>query len=172
MNRHQSRANSNSKLRRTSNSPGAQASTGGAVPGVAGLLQAGLKHHQAGRLAEAEGCYRRVLAAQPDHADALHLLGVLYHQRGEHARAIELMNRAVALRPNVPACHANLAEAYRAILMGHARQRDALAHKQAAGSEALVASAAVNGALSLFVLQQVLEFGDQTLMRLLVVGFI
>jgi tetratricopeptide (TPR) repeat protein len=40
---------------------------------------------------------------------------VLHHQRGEHARAVELIAQAVALRPNVPAFHANLAEAYRAL---------------------------------------------------------
>jgi len=64
-------------------------------PGVANLLGAGLKHHQAGRLAEAEACYRRVLAAQPDHADALHLLGVVAHQAGRHDLAVELIGRAI-----------------------------------------------------------------------------
>ncbi len=44
----------------------------------------------------------------------MHLLGVLHHQQGDHAKAIELIGRAVAIRPNVPAFHANLAEAYRA----------------------------------------------------------
>ena len=40
---------------------------------------------------------------------------MLRHQQGDHARAVELIGRAVALRPNVPAFHANLAEAYRAL---------------------------------------------------------
>ena len=40
-------------------------------------MQIALGHHQAGRLAEAEAIYRQVLAQFPDHADALHLLGVL-----------------------------------------------------------------------------------------------
>ena len=64
-------------------------------PGVANLLGAGLKHHQAGRLAEAEACYRRVLGAQPDHADALHLLGVVAHQAGRHDLAVELISQAI-----------------------------------------------------------------------------
>jgi hypothetical protein len=38
--------------------------------GAAELIQVGLKHHQAGRSADAEACYRQVLTAQPDHADA------------------------------------------------------------------------------------------------------
>ena len=46
-----------------------------------------LAHHQAGRLLQAEAIYRRILKAQPDDADALHLLGVVAHQRGEHEEA-------------------------------------------------------------------------------------
>ena len=41
-----------------------------------------LGHHQSGRLAEAEAIYRRVLAAEPRQADALHMPGVLAHQVG------------------------------------------------------------------------------------------
>ena len=36
---------------------------------LAAALDEGLAHHRAGRLAEAEAAYRRVLAAQPDHPD-------------------------------------------------------------------------------------------------------
>ena len=45
-------------------------------------LQLAVQHHQAGRLAEAELLYRQILAAQPNHADALHLLGVMAQQVG------------------------------------------------------------------------------------------
>ena len=62
---------------------------------VAELLGASLKYHQAGRLGEAETCYRRVLAAQPNHADALHLLGVLAHQTRRHDLAVELIGQAI-----------------------------------------------------------------------------
>jgi tetratricopeptide (TPR) repeat protein len=59
-----------------------------------------VEHHQAGRLRQAEGFYRQVLERQPDHADALHLLGVVALQAGQYAAAVELIGRAVALRPN------------------------------------------------------------------------
>ena len=36
-----------------------------------------LQHHQAGRLREARQFYEAALATQPNHADALHCLGVL-----------------------------------------------------------------------------------------------
>jgi tetratricopeptide (TPR) repeat protein len=71
--------------------------------------------HQEGRLGPAASLYQKVLSQEKENAVALHLLGVLHHQQGDNARAIELIGRAVALRPNVPAFHANLAEAYRAL---------------------------------------------------------
>ena len=79
------------------------------------LLSTAVEMHQAGRLGSAAPLYRKVLAGDPENADALHLLGVCCHQQGDHGRAVELMGRAVVLQPNVPAFHANLAEAYRAL---------------------------------------------------------
>jgi protein O-GlcNAc transferase len=68
-------------------------------------------HHQAGRLAEAEQLYRQVLARQPHHADALHLLGMLNHQAGQNAIGVELLRQAIALNPESPLVHYNLANA-------------------------------------------------------------
>ncbi len=42
-------------------------------------FQTALAHHQAGQLREAEALYRQILAAQPQHADAWHLLGLVAH---------------------------------------------------------------------------------------------
>jgi len=78
-------------------------------------LRAAVALHQAGQLGQAAQLYQKVLAQDEANAEALHLLGVLHHQQGDHVRAVERMGRAVALRPNVPAFHANLAEAYRAL---------------------------------------------------------
>jgi tetratricopeptide (TPR) repeat protein len=58
--------------------------------------------HQAGRLTEAQGLYEQVLQAEPRHADALHLLGYLWFQKGDAARAVGLIGRAVELRPTDP----------------------------------------------------------------------
>jgi len=80
MNRHHRRANA--RLQQTSNNPRA-----------ASLLQVGIKHHLAGQMAEA--CYRRVLAVRPDHADALHLLGVIAHQAKRYGVAVELIRKAL-----------------------------------------------------------------------------
>ena len=91
MNRHERRVSS--RIQRTSNGPRAEAAT--VVPGTAEHLQDGVKRHQAGRLAEAEACYRRVLAAQPRHADAMHLLGVIAQQQGRSDLAVELIRQAI-----------------------------------------------------------------------------
>jgi tetratricopeptide (TPR) repeat protein len=79
------------------------------------VLRAAMTAHQGGQLVEAARLYQEVLAQEAGNADALHMLGVLFHQQGDNKRAIELMGRAVVLRPNTATFHANLAEAYRAI---------------------------------------------------------
>ncbi|PMS22529.1 glycosyltransferase [Trinickia dabaoshanensis] len=61
-------------------------------------VEAGLAHQQAGRFAEAEAIYREILAADPGHADALHLLGLIAYHRGEYAPACELIMAALARR--------------------------------------------------------------------------
>src|SRR5262249_53504121 len=63
--------------------------------GSAEFLALGLEHHQAGRVTEAEACYRRVLATQPDHSDALHLLGVIAQQVKRYDVAVDLIGQAI-----------------------------------------------------------------------------
>src|SRR5262249_42456173 len=63
--------------------------------------------HQGGRLTEAEPIYRQVLAAYPRHFDSLHLLGVIYYQRGEREAAVQQIDAALAVNPDVAAAHNN-----------------------------------------------------------------
>jgi predicted O-linked N-acetylglucosamine transferase (SPINDLY family) len=78
-------------------------------------LDRALDHHQAGRLKEAEALYREVLAREPEHPDALHLLGVIAHQSGEQDKAVTLIEQAIGVRPEVPEYYNNLGETYRAL---------------------------------------------------------
>lgn len=71
--------------------------------------------HRDGRLADAERDYRATLEGNPTHVDALHLLGVLRHQQGQHAEAAELVRRAVKLRPEDAALQLNLGNALKAL---------------------------------------------------------
>ncbi|WP_159999933.1 tetratricopeptide repeat protein, partial [Roseomonas sp. 18066] len=81
---------------------------------IAPLLQAAMRHHQAGALAEAEPLYRAILRREPRQADAQNLLGLLHYQRGEHPAAVAALRRAVMLRPGAPEYHRNLGMALRA----------------------------------------------------------
>lgn len=74
-----------------------------AVPSLATAFQL----HRAGRLNEAGKLYRAVLAHAPDQPDALHGLGLLAYQAGDHAAAWELMTRASRRQPN-PALYNNM----------------------------------------------------------------
>src|SRR5258706_1840703 len=83
-------------------------STAGSAPArssdVADLAEAfknAVAFHQAGRLDAAEKNYRRILGAQPDHFGSLHLLGVIAHQRGNHAEAVLQIDAALKINPNV-----------------------------------------------------------------------
>jgi protein O-GlcNAc transferase len=74
-------------------------------------MQIAFQHHQAGRLAEAENVYRQVLSVAPNHADALHLRGVIALQSGRLDPAVELIRQAIALRPTFADAYANLGKA-------------------------------------------------------------
>src|SRR5262245_18466785 len=67
-----------------------------------------------GDLAAAAGTCRQILAADGEHPEAAHLLGVLLLREGATEDTVGLIGRAVAGRPNVPDFHLDLAEAYRA----------------------------------------------------------
>ncbi|SMG16540.1 tetratricopeptide repeat protein [Paraburkholderia susongensis] len=71
--------------------------------------------HRDGRLDDAERDYRATLEHNPSHVDALHLLGVLRHQQGQHEEAVALVRRAVNLRPEDAALQLNLGNALKAL---------------------------------------------------------
>jgi predicted O-linked N-acetylglucosamine transferase (SPINDLY family) len=77
-------------------------------------FQIAVEYQSAGRLAEAEAIYRRILAAQPNHAGALHFLGVIALQVGRHDAALELIRKSSAIDPKNPMVHSNLGVVCRA----------------------------------------------------------
>jgi len=78
---------------------------------LSGALDSALKLHRAGRLQEAEIAYRRVVEANPENVEALHLLGAFLVQRGRFAAAVDMMERAVRCRPSDPVLRSNLGNA-------------------------------------------------------------
>lgn len=85
------------------------------------------QHHQANRLADAEALYRGILREAPQTAHVLHMLGILVHQTGRHAEAIDLISRALKVHGAHPQFHSNLSSVYLATdnlsqAESHARQ--------------------------------------------------
>ncbi|RJT39412.1 sulfotransferase family protein [Mesorhizobium waimense] len=62
-------------------------------------MQQALQLHQTGRRQEAETLYRQVLAQKPNHAAALHFLGLLLHQTGRSEEGLDLIEQSVTLQP-------------------------------------------------------------------------
>ncbi len=109
MNRKQRRA---AAKQGRSNSP----SPGGVnIAPEAGLLAEAASHHQAGRLAQAERLYRRILAIDPKHIDSLHLLGLIAHQTGHSDKALELIGRAIGLNGADPELHNDIGGIYQSL---------------------------------------------------------
>ncbi|MBS0641582.1 MAG: tetratricopeptide repeat protein, partial [Proteobacteria bacterium] len=84
---------------------------------LAKAFQRAAADHQAGHLGEAERGYQAILAEVPDHADALHGLGLLELQRDRAALAIAYIGQAARARPEDARVHLDLGLALRA--QGH-----------------------------------------------------
>ncbi len=69
---------------------------------VSGALRAAAEHHANGRLDDAERLCDAVLAALPEHAEALHRRGILAFQRGALDHAADLIRRAIAADTSAP----------------------------------------------------------------------
>ena len=109
-----------------------------ASPGQALILAEQKRRH--GFLADADELTRRAAAADPDNAEAAHMLGIIAHQSGKTGEAIDHIRRAIAIKPDVALYHANLGEMCR--LAG--RIDDAIA----AGRRAVALNPNYPGALS------------------------
>ncbi len=78
-------------------------------------LTEALRMHREGRYADAARRYHAVLTREPDQVEALHFFGVMHHECGHSARAIELIARAAALRPGEALFYSNMAEIHRSL---------------------------------------------------------
>ena len=67
---------------------------------VATLTQQALTFHQQGNFDEAQAIYKKILLIQPNHFDALQLLGVLFAQVKKYSQSVELLSKALEINPN------------------------------------------------------------------------
>ena len=75
-------------------------------------IRLALKYHRSGDLQQAENIYREILKIQPDNVDALHFLGILQYQLGNHDSAIECIENVLRRNPNDPDAYYNLGDVF------------------------------------------------------------
>ena len=78
-------------------------------------LERAIRLHNEGKLDAAEALYREVLQDIPDQQTALHLSGLIAHQRGRYREAVSLITRAIEGGAATAAIHTNIGVAYRAL---------------------------------------------------------
>lgn len=94
-----------------------------------GLLQQAIGAHRQGQLDTAAALYQQILAAEPAHFDATHMLGMVHLARGRNELAAELILKAAQLNKKDSAVHNNLCM----VLRNLGRHAEALA----AGTKAI-----------------------------------
>jgi tetratricopeptide (TPR) repeat protein len=106
--------------------PGLPGLPGGmpAPPAATNLFAAAVRHFSAGQRAEAERFCREALTLDPNHAESLHMLGIIASQAGHYGDGVEFLGRALAVNARNADCHFNMAHALRAL----GRLDDAAAH--------------------------------------------
>ena len=75
-------------------------------------LEQAVQYHNAGKFAEAEKLYQRVLKLDPEQHIALNFLGLLALQVGKYDTAIKLIQRALEIKPDYFEAYNNLGTAY------------------------------------------------------------
>ena len=76
---------------------------------IAQAYELALGHYQRGELQEAENVLRQILPHAPNHADSLHLVGLLAHRFGRTPKAAAFIRRAIEINPNSSDYYNNLA---------------------------------------------------------------
>src|ERR1700689_386813 len=71
-------------------------------------IQIATRKSQAGRLADAEAICRQILLQDANQVDAINLLGIIAVQSGHVDAALDLIGRAIQLKPDYADAHNNL----------------------------------------------------------------
>jgi tetratricopeptide (TPR) repeat protein len=74
---------------------------------VEALFEQALALCQAGRFAEAESAFRRILEIAPGHCEALHFLGMVCSRLGNHTEALRHIDAALQINAEAPAVHSS-----------------------------------------------------------------
>jgi len=112
------------------------------------ILAEAMDLHRAGRLAEADLAYARVLALVPEHARALRLRGILARERGDLERSVGWLRQATAAAPADAEAPAELGLSY--LAAGYLNLADRAFRQALARNPAALKARANLGALSLY----------------------
>ena len=85
------------------------------------LLSEAVQAYQAGQVESAFSICQKILTREPNHADALHLAGVILHQQGKLSEAISYLEKAIQFAPNNGFYRNNLGS----MLKAHGREDEA-----------------------------------------------
>lgn len=77
------------------------------APSMQQMLQQAIALHLRGQLAQAGALYEQILAADPAHFDALHLLGVVAVNQGDASRALSYFDQAIEIDGSNALAHFN-----------------------------------------------------------------
>lgn len=88
------------------------ATTPGPRAAAEALYEAALRHQLAGKPAEAERLYRKVIELEPEHYRAMNNLGVLYMSQRMNREAMEVFDHLIALKGDFADPYYNLACLY------------------------------------------------------------
>ena len=72
------------------------------------ILRDAIAHHHRGQLKQAQAMCNKILEIEPRHVDAIHLLGVIAYQTGNHQVAVDLFSSAIEVNPNIADFYSNL----------------------------------------------------------------
>ena len=78
-------------------------------------LKKAVLYHRSGKLEQAENIYTQILAKHPEHADALHLMGLLAYEKGKNNEGINLIKKAIETDHSQPFFFNNLGNIYKAV---------------------------------------------------------
>ncbi len=117
-------------------------------------IEAAINHHSQGRQEEARELYEAILQKKPDHAHALHFLGVIFYQQKSYAPAEQLMKKSIELNPSVAMYFCNLGM----LLRDQKKYTEAVeCHKKALALQPDYAEAHLNLGVALFHLDRLDE---------------
>lgn len=83
---------------------------GSATPALDRQVEDAFVRHKRGDIGYAADVYRKALASRPDHARALHYLGLAAQQTGNAAQAVTLLERSIEADPTDPRAYNHLGQ--------------------------------------------------------------